>query len=131
MFIDLYNPGSLEARELNDQVNRLFVVSMIFAVPLLYDKAVRFSKWYHTSQTLSQEELNATILKTIKPVLVQVGIVILLSVIASIIIATYFNIPPEVIQNYQNYYSGYDSFNYYNLNNISNKTVCCLNLTGE
>ncbi len=122
MFIDLYNPGSLEARELNNMVNRFFWVSMIFAVPLLYEKVKRFNKWYDSFITLPTYSQQKTIFNLLKPVLVQIIVVLILAVVVAIIISMYFNIPPEVIQNYQDYYYK-DSFNYYNLNNISNESV--------
>ena len=126
MFIDLYNPGSLEARELNDLVNRLFIVSFIFAAPLLFDKYHSILKWKQEYETLSEDEQRTSIIKAIKPVIVQVLFIIALAVGASIIITMYFNIPPEVIKNYQDYYSIH-SFNYNEINNLSNNVS--LNLT--
>lgn len=135
MFVDLYNPGSIEARELNDTVNRFFWVSMIFAAPLLYEKATRFNKWYDSFITLPVTSQQKTIFNLLKPVLIQIIVVLILAVVAAIIISVYFNIPPEVIQNYQTYYStdySKDSFNYYHVNNISvNQTVRLVNITGD
>lgn len=123
MLLDLYNPGSPEARELNGLVNTTFWITIVIALPLAYEKIKNAMVWINKFESLNSGEQSKVIWHVTKPILIQILIVVALAVVAAIIITHYFNISPEVIQNYKDYYSK-DSFNYYNVNNISiNQTV--------
>jgi hypothetical protein len=119
MFIDLYNPGSAEARELAGRVDSLFWITFIVALPLLYEK-IRFAdKWFDSFNAMSFSDKMKVVIPNAKKVFVQFLIVLFLAVVSAIIIQYYLNIPPEVIQNYQDYYNSKNTFNIYELNNIT------------
>lgn len=118
MFIDLYNPGSLEARELSDMVNNIFWVTIVVAIPLVYEKMKKATAWIDGFNSKSNTEQRKILMDISKPILIQMCIVVVLAIVSAILIVQFFHIPPEVMQNYTDYYSGH-SFNYIDFNNIS------------
>ncbi len=118
MLLDLYNPGSLEARDLNGLVNTTFWITVVIALPLVYEKIKKGMVWINKFESLNTGEQSKMIWQVTKPIVVQILIVVALAVVAAIVLTSYFDISPDVIQNYKDYYSK-DSFNYYNLNNIT------------
>ncbi len=118
MLLDLYNPGSLEARQLNGLVNTTFWITIVIALPLAYEKIKKGMVWINNFESLNAGEQSKVIWSVTKPIIIQILIVVALAVVAAIFLTSYFHISPDVIQNYKEYYSK-DSFNYYNFNNIS------------
>ena len=116
VFIDLYNPGSLDAKYNNDITNYLFVISIIVMLPLLIEKIYFLRYWIASYEILSLEDQQNVVWKAVKPVIIQVCFVLLLVLIASIVLSWYWQIPPDVIQNYTEYYS--PKYQY-----INNKTI--------
>ena len=104
MFMDLYNPGSAEAREIAKTVDLLFWVSIVLAAPLAYEKVMSFSKWHDWFSSLSVEEQRTVIWGKAKPILIQIAFIVVIAVVVALVVQAYM--PQTVLDNYTNYYSG-------------------------
>ncbi len=123
VFIDLYNPGSPVARQYSDIVNWMFIGTLVIALPLLFEKYQRLSKWHDAYDALPIERQRMAMWKATKPIIRQVIIVMALVVITSIVLAWYWQIPPEVMANYQSYYQGEVNMQSINISEVNNITV--------
>lgn len=105
LFIDLYNPGSPVARQYSDWVNRIFIVTILISLPLLIEKYNKATTWLDGVESMEPKEVSGALWKATKPILTQAFVVVIIAIIASVIIAWYWHIPPDVALRYQNYYS--------------------------
>ena len=105
MYIDLYNPGSTDARELNSIMNYIFVTTMVCSIPLLIEKVKKFQAWETEYSNADYDTQKAMLWVTAKPILKKVGVALLLTVIVSIVLVVWWHPSPEIVANYKEFYS--------------------------
>lgn len=121
---DLNNPGSTTARSYQSYAQVTLVAMVLTALPLWMVKLQRIESWIESMKSIDDPVLrNRAYWATFRPIVVQVIFVVVMTVIAYVVVNTYFHIPDAVIENYTSYYDR--SVNYSYWSNISdiNETI--------
>ena len=105
MYLDLNNPGSLEARQINDLVNDIFVITILCSLPLLIEKLKGFKEWESKYNACDDTDKNAMVWAILKPLLIKIGFVIVLAFIIAMIMQSYFGFDQKTMENYKQFYS--------------------------
>lgn len=105
MFLDLHNPGSLEARELNGYVNWIVVGTVVVSIPLLIEKFKLFQVWGRKLESSTEEEQLVMIKTALTPIVKKSLFILTMVVILAFIIQVYGGFTPEEIAHYKAYYS--------------------------
>jgi len=105
-YMDLYSPGSLQAREVSDIAKLFMLFTVLSCLPLWIEKGIVIKKWVTYIDSITDKDLKRTeILKVLKPIVKHVAIICIMIIIACVFIQLYNPISPETIDNYIQYYS--------------------------
>jgi len=104
-YIDLYNPGALEAKQYYDYAIMGMAAIILVALPLWIEKIKHYKAWLKVYDRLDDDQKRIEYNKILKPIIKQAILVIVLSITSYFIINHYYCIPDDVINNYQSYYS--------------------------
>jgi len=104
--MDLYNPGSSQARMITDTAKYFMLFTVLSSLPLWIEKGIIIKKWVSyidsmTDQDIKRDEIN----KVLKPIVKHAILIIIMVMIACIFIQVFNPVSPETIDNYIQYYS--------------------------
>lgn len=105
VFIDLYDPGSPVARQYSDLVNVIFVLTLLTSLPLFFEKYKKLTKWHDRFSSSGAKEQRAMLWNAARPYIIQMVIIAVITIVASVVIAYVWQIPPDVMTAYKDYYS--------------------------
>ena len=105
-YMDLYSPGSLQAREVSDIAKTFMLFTVLSSLPLWIEKGIVIKKWVTYIDSITDEDLKRTeIYRILKPIIKHVAIICIMIIIACVFIQLFNPVSPETIDNYIRYYS--------------------------
>lgn len=105
-YMDLYTPGSLQARTITEIAQWFMVFTVLSSIPLWIEKGIVIKKWVsHIDSITDQDVKRVEINKVLKPIIKHAAIICIMVIIACVFIQVLNPISPDVIENYIRYYS--------------------------
>ena len=114
-FTDLYDPGSVVARQYSDVATLFLLLIVIISAPLWYKKIKAIESWAVMMEGKDDSVRRKAIWKAVAPMIATIVYALILTVIISGIIYYYDLLPVDVIEQYKAYYA---PINYSNITMI-------------